>query len=337
MKNKRRPQKAKQSVKVNQWIKSDTDFWNSKADAYDKDIVKGHPDIVAFENFEMLLVDDILKEIAKKNDAPIKLIDLCTGTGRIFEHYLSMPENKYPEALTSIHGIDISQRALEISGKKINELKSNRDIKTSLEQRSVLDLEIEPDSSIPVFVNLNNAIGNLQGPDGAEQLFKRINELVKKTNGIAIISCFLREYIEQYALNQYESTMQVYGQPNWLESNSYTSRENTITSKETKVKGDSSTKITCDILGKDNEILEEDLTLQRSPSKTRAVVLTGNIKTHLGYSTMWYSDSIIEQWIKKYWSEFTTYHIFTRDLDQERAEFGQLAIIDGNNYLEKFF
>ncbi|MBU1099301.1 MAG: class I SAM-dependent methyltransferase [Bacteroidetes bacterium] len=328
------------SINLDKQVNRDILLWDNIADESEKSVLSGHPDIIAYENFEEQLLDKILMELTEKGNKPIKLVDICTGAGRIPEHYHNKIMNEeFPFNLNHIHGIDISKRALEMAESKLSGMDEDivKRLNMTFELGSAFDLKEENDLSIPILVNLNNSIGTLQGYEGAQQLFISMRKAVEKANGIGIISCYSNNYIEDYALNIYESAMQVTGQPQWLEPTNYTSSEYKMLPKELKAFGNLSKDTYCDIYDQNGLLAEEDYKLTRAPTKVRAVNITGNIKTYRGYSSMWYSPLIINQWINSHWNGCKTYYIETKDLDEKLAPFGQLAILDCGNHLNNIF
>jgi SAM-dependent methyltransferase len=226
---------------------------------------------------------------------------------------------------------------LDLAKSKIEEtgVDKHSDIELSFEHGSAFDLEALDENVFPVVVCLVNSIGVMQGREGAQKLFASIKRLLEKTGGIAIISCYLQEYVEAYALNQYESTLDVSGQPVWLGPKNYADSDFKMISKNYKRAHDNNTDIEVDVYDKNDNLVKENFILKRIPGRTRATVCSGNIQTHTDYESHWYNYFVINQWMKKYWGK-ESYHIRTKELDRKRAEPAQVAIYDPKNLLKKF-
>lgn len=283
-------------------------YCDNVASEKEESTVNDHPDIIAYGNFEEQLLDKIMLEITERENKPINLVD-------------------------------ISKRTLEIAESKLSGMNEEivKRLNMSFELGSASNLEEGNNLSIPILVSLNNSIGTLQGPEEAQQLFISMRNAIEEVNGIGIISCYSKNYFEDYALNIYESVMQVTGQPVWLEPSNFTSSEFKLICKKYKTFGDLSTDTYCDIYDQDGLLVEENYKLTRAQTKVRAIKISGNIKTYRGYSSMWYSPLIIKQWINSHWNDCKTYYIETKDLDEKLAPFGQLAIIDCGNHLNNIF
>ncbi|MGD8780012.1 MAG: class I SAM-dependent methyltransferase [Ignavibacteria bacterium] len=332
---------------ITQKVEESKKKWDKYAVNYDKHIVNGHPDIVNFIKFEEEFINNILLFLSARQSRPLKLFDVCSGSGRIHNYYYNLYKNSneetvFPSKLKWIHGIDISKNLLDIAKNKLEfdtgtDSKEIDKLKFSFEQKSAFDLSFENNDFITVATNLLNTIGVLQPPEGSQKLFKSIRDLTEKNGGIGIISCFEKKYVETHALNQYESTMQVSGQPIWTFPNEYTSSGYTFVPKEYKTKGNVSHDTVVDVIDKNGDIIRENFTIKRNFSKTHSTILSGNVKTFTGYESMWYSYEVIDQWIKKYWDGLPAYHFETQTIDKTKAEAGQIAILDCGDNLKNYF
>ena len=54
--------------------------WDECAETYETQIVGGHPDILAFEEFEEDFLDRLLRYLVEIQKRPIKLMDIGCGT-----------------------------------------------------------------------------------------------------------------------------------------------------------------------------------------------------------------------------------------------------------------
>ena len=333
--------------------------WDECAAIYEKQIVSGHPDITAFENFEEDLLDRLLRYLAKSQKRPIKLMDIGCGSGRLHIRYgaktaalkninesnpfiqfkQANPDLAYDEVLAGclkeVWGIDFSISMLDLARKKIKEagLDSYRSIPLKLEQGSAFELKPEPTEILPVTVCLVNSISVMQGPEGAQELFKSMRNAVEAAGGIALISCYQKEYIQSYGLGQYESTLDVSGQPWWMVPDTYASNSYIHKSRSYKQAFDPNPDLLVDIFDRQGNLIEKRFKLTRDPKRTDNVVETGHIRTHTDYTSHWYSYDLIDAWTKSYWGE-DSYHIPTKKLDALRAEPAQLAVLDCGGNLD---
>jgi len=340
----------------------DKKAWDDCAETYEKQIVGGHPDILAFENFEEDLLDYLIGYLAKKNNRHIRLMDIGCGSGRLHIRYgaKTSKTEKLPEShplvdlkeenpvfeydplmkeyLDEVWGIDFSQNMINLAAEKLNKygLGNYSSVKLSLEQGSAFDLKPHRDNTLPIAICLVNSIGVMQGYEGAKQLFKAMRRVVERAKGIAIVSCYQREYIASYGLGQYESTMDVSGQPQWLVPDTYASGEYVQVPKDYKLAHSKEDKIIVDVYDSNGKCIKEDHVLERDPVITRQVIDTGNILTHSDYRSHWYSFKEIHDLVKEHWNDGEAYHVPTEFIDMQRAEPAQMAILDYGNNLDKY-
>jgi SAM-dependent methyltransferase len=333
--------------------------WNECAAIYEKQIVSGHPDITAFENFEEDLLDRLLRYLVISQKRPIKLMDIGCGSGRLHIRYgaktaavrdidksdpfihlkLSNPDFAFDEGITSglkeVWGIDFSKNMLDLAKKKIKEtgLDSNKSIPLNFEQGSAFELKPESKDVFPVAVCLVNSISVMQGPEGAQELFKSMRNAIESAGGIAIISCYQKEYIQTYGLGQYESTLDVSGQPWWMVPDTYASNSYIHKSRSYKRAYDPSPDLVVDVFDRQGNLIKKDFKLTRDPKRTANVVEAGHIRTYTDYTSQWYSYDLIDSWIKTYWKD-NSHHIPTKKLDALRAEPSQLAVLDCGRNLD---
>ena len=343
--------------------KTDQQTWDECAETYEQQIVGGHPDILAFENFEEDFLDRLLRHLGKIQDRKIKLMDIGCGSGRLHLRYgakttnltselqsdyklAELKENNsdfaYDPLLASklgeVWGIDFSKNMIQLAEEKLNKAGLNGQRSTALKFAvgSAFELEEQPDDILPVAICLVNSIGVMQGPEGAVELFKSMRKAVEAAKGIAIISCYQQEYIKSYGLGQYESTLDVSGQPLWLVPDTYSYTRFKQIAKNYKRAHSGNQSLVVDVFNLKNNLVKKDHVLKRSPDLVNTVIETGRIRTHTNYKSHWYSYQDIDNLIKNYWTG-NTYHIRTKELDALRAEPAQMAILDRGNHLEKLF
>ncbi len=348
--------------KLEEQYQKDNVTWDQCAEIYERQIVGGHPDIAAYENFEEDFLDKILRFLGKNQDRPIKLMDIGCGSGRLHLRYaaktiqpsrsennqalkkflFNRPHLAYDEvldkALTEVWGIDFSERMIALARKKMSSAGLDRglSIKTLFKQGSAFQLEPQPKEFFPVAVCLVNSISVMQGPDGAQSLFKAMRRAVEPAGGIAIISNYQSEFVESHALGQYESTMDVSGQPWWMNPDTYASGFKLIP-KKYKRSYCRNPRLAVDVFDTKGNLVEKDFILERNPEKTRQVVESGHIRTHTDYQSHWYSYPQMEAWAQEHWGGQTIYHFPTSDLDMIRAEAAQFTILDSGESLKTLF
>jgi SAM-dependent methyltransferase len=322
--------------------------------------VSGHPDIVAFENFEENLLDSILRHLAVEQERSIKLLDIGCGSGRLHLRYgvktLSVARNAdihtlvqlkksncdllydplLERKLEEVYGIDFSKNMIRIAERNLKqtELWGSKKPRLTLEEGTAFDLEPESDRLLPVAVCLVNSIGVMQGERGAKALFQSMRRSVESAGGVALISCYRAEYLQSYGLNQYESTMDVSGQPQWLVPNRYIDPGFRPLPHGYKRAYDFSPAIMVDVYDLQGQVVRKNLVLERDPHKTAETLETGHIKTHWNYESNWYSYSRLDAWIREFWGESNTYHYKSKVLDSIRARPAQLALFDPRGVLK---
>jgi SAM-dependent methyltransferase len=336
--------------------------WDECAEVYERQIVGGHPDITAFEDFEEDFLDQLLIHLTQAQNRPIRLMDIGCGSGRLHIRYgtKSIPDfelnNIHPvsrlrqnqpkynfdgllsEVIKEVWGIDFSPAMIELAKKKIKKLNIDRDIKIKLtfSQGSAFKLEKEPANNFPVAVCLVNSIGVMQDQEGAVALFKSMRHAVEEAKGIAIISCYQKEYLQSYGLGQYESTLDVSGQPRWLFPSTYASKPYKQIPKQYKRAHSQSPYTVVDVYGADNKLVKQGYRLERDPYITEQILKSGHISTYSNYQSNWYSKDQIREWTETHWGS-STYHFETKELDTLRAEPAQMTIFDPGHHLKELF
>lgn len=341
----------------------DKQTWDECAEIYERQIVGGHPDILAFEEFEEDFLDRILRYLAEKQNRPLKLMDIGCGSGRLHVRYGAKTQSiaEFPhshpllllkknspklaydpilaKSLAEVWGIDFSSKMIDLAKEKLQNigLENYREIKLTLEQGSAFELKEQSDKILPVAVCLVNSIGVMQGAEGANELFKSLRRVVESAKGIAIISCYQQEYIKSYGLGQYESTLDVSGQPVWMEPDTYASAEFKQIPTQYKLAHSKDNKLTLDVFDLNDNLIKNDHILERNSAKTEQTIKTGDIRTYSKYESHWYSHDHIDEFIQDNWETNKSYHIKTQELDIVRAEPAQMAILDFGGYLKGLF
>lgn len=350
---------------LRQSFERDRRIWYECAAKYEEHIVGGHPDITAYESFEEDLLDRILRHLASVSYRNLSLYDVGCGSGRLHLRYGMKtsdikgfsPEDAHKvetfrrlhsnlefdtylsTKLQSIGGIDFSPQMINLANEKLKShgLGSLIGEKLWFEEGSAFDLEPMTSECVPVVVCLCNSIGVMQGPLGAIKLFQAMRRAIVQAGGVAIISGYLKEAISSFGLNNYESTMDVSGQPRWLVPDTYASIRYKQVPHTYKRAYDTSPSITVDVYTREGELVKEGHELHRDDKLVQNTIETGEIRTYHNYNSFWYSYEQISQWIKEHWQEDLSYHIKGKTLDKIRAEPVQIAVLDASGKLEQLW
>ena len=330
-------------------IFNDQQIWDDCAVHYEHQIVDGHPDIRNYEQVEERFLDQLLLYLAAKQNRPIKLMDIGCGSGRLHLWYGTMikeitqqslfKEVDYKpllaERLKEIWGIDFSEKMLQLARRKLAQAGLKPGPQLTLRRGSAFDLKPESETILPVAICLVNSIGVMQGPAGARKLFEALRRVVESAGGIAIISCFQQEYVEKYALGQYESTLDVSGQPRWLKPETYASPRFVQKARKYKLAGDQNDQLLVDVFDLTGMLVNKGHKLKRDPKLVQQVIQTGDIRTFQDYHSQWYSYELMEEWMRTHWDK-SGVHFRTSELDSEKAEHGQFICYDPSGLLKSF-
>lgn len=339
----------------------DREVWDACARTYERQIVGGHPDVTAYEEFEEDLLDRIALFLAAEQGIPFKLFDVGCGSARLHQRLglriadeTKLPEpdaanvramrgkssrNSYEphlaQMLQRIEGLDFSKEMIQIAGEKLEQcglgpLIGNR---LQLLQGSAFDLKPMDPEPLPVLASVCNSIGVMQGPEGASQLFASLRRAVERAGGIAILSAYRKAAVGSHALGNYETTMDVCGQPRWLKPATYAGPEHVQVPWGYKRAYSSDSTVTVDVLNKEGNALTEGHRLRRDPEAVQETIATGFIQTHTDYQSYWYSMDQFAAWIEQHWSGLHSYHLAGCDLDALRGAPCQLAILDPQKLL----
>ncbi len=339
--------------------------WDECADVYESRIVKGHPEVLAYEAFEEDLLDLILLFLARDKRYRLRLIDLGCGSARlhlrygiktvlcsaldgrdrrVLEHLRRLrPDLAFDpllaEHLVSVLGIDFAKSMLAIAREKLTNAGLASQLETRLELRcgSAFDLQPLDSEPLPVVVCVCNSIGVMQGPEGAAQLFAAVERAVGSCGGIGIISAYQQGAVQSHALGNYESTMDVCGQPRWLLPDTYAGPEFRQIPKRYKRAHDTDETLTVEVRDANNQLVVPDHVLRRSAPEVEETLRSGRILTHTNYESHWYSFAQFDAWIGRHWGTHHALHLRGSRLDALRAEPVQLAILDTAHHLTPLF
>lgn len=342
--------------------KRDQEVWNACAETYEEQIVGGHPDVTAYEAFEEDLLDRFLLYLIRDCKQHVYLFDVGCGSARLHFRYglktvhdqIVQPDMKekiryarsknhgchydpiLAEGMYGVGGIDFSAKMIEMAKQKLINAGLGGSIGDflSFQEGSAFELEPMPVGPLPLAVAVCNSVGVMQGPIGAVKLFKSMFQAVEQSGGIAIISGYCAEAIESFALGNYESTMNVCGQPRWLKSNEYSSSSHILVPHAYKRAHDSDSTIVADVFDLDGHLVEKGYLFERDPAEVRKTIEDGHIRTHTDYESYWYSYEQFEQWIALHWPKGETYHLLGKNIDPLRAEPVQLAVLDMGGHLK---
>jgi hypothetical protein len=241
--------------------------------------------------------------------------------------------------LEYVGGLDFSSEMLTLATKKLRDagLGSLLGGRLRLERGSAFELSPMTGAVVPVVACVCNSIGVMQGPEGAEKLFASIERAVGTVGGIGIISAYRKEAVGSFALGNYESTMDVCGQPKWLTPDTYANAAYRKVPKGYKRAHESSDSIEVDVFDQEGRLVAGAQRLVRNPDLVRKTTETGHIETHSDYESRWYSFAQFEHWIASCWGAHKAWHVLGAELDVMRGEPAQIAILDPRERLAGLF
>jgi len=340
----------------------DRSVWDSCARTYERQIVGGHPDVTAYEEFEEDLLDEVLHYLMGEQKQTVRLVDAGCGSARLHCRFgLQMiDEDQLPadvaarvraarakrtgcayeslvaDRLRAVEGIDFSAEMIALAKEKLTDAGLGRLVGSRLKlvQGSAFDFAPMTSEPLPVVVSVCNSIGVMQGPAGAASLFRSVRRAVEDAGGVAVISAYRKEAAASFALGNYETTLDVCGQPEWLDPDTFAGAEYVQVPWGYKRAYDSDPKVTVDVLDRDGRIVLKGHDLTRNPEKVARTIESGHIQTHTDYESHWYSFDQFESWIADLWGGCKTYHLAGKGLDALRAKPAQLAILDPRGRLE---
>ncbi len=327
-------------------VRRDREVWDSCAPSYEDRIVHGHPDVQAYLGFEDDLIDRLLIYLVRDCGRRVRLHDVGCGSGRLHLRYgrqlapggEERTEPALATGLEAVWGVDFSAQMLELARRKLVAagLEPLLGSRLLLEEGSAFDLPALAADPLPVAVTLCNTIGVMQGPTGAARLFAALRRAVG-AGGIALVSCYQREAVEGFALGNYESTLDVSGQPRWLTPADTATSAHLQVPRHYKRAYDPSSTIAVDVFDRSGRLVEAGRLLTRDAKLVRATLRTGHIRTHSDYESRWYSFRQLDRWIAEHWSGVQTHHVRGAALDELRGRPAQLAFLDGSGLLAGFF
>ncbi len=337
--------------------------WDSCARTYEKQIVSGHPDVTAYEQFEEDFLDRVLHYLMGERSRAVRLYDVGCGSARLHcrlglqmtdERCLSedlagrvqamrarQPGCAYDalvaDRLRFVEGIDFSAEMIALAEEKLTRAGLERLLGSRLKliRGSAFDLEPMEPEPLPVLVSVCNSIGVMQGPDGAVALLGSLRRAVEQAGGIAIVSAYRQEAVSTFALGNYETTMDVCGQPRWLEPDTYSGAGYVQVPWSYKRAHDADPKVRVDVLDRSGQLVRKGHELCRNAGEVAETVATGHIRTYSDYQSRWYAFDQFASWLKEHWGGLNHYHLPGAGLDALRAEPAQLAILDPRGHLEE--
>jgi SAM-dependent methyltransferase len=324
----------------------DRAIWDDCATRYEDQIVHGHPDVRAYLDFEEDLLDRLLLYLVRDCGERVRLHDVGCGSARLHVRYGRLFKKKatlrsepsLAAGISVVSGVDFSAQMLELARRNlvVEGLESLIGSRLLLEQGSAFGMKPLSRRPLPVAVALCNTVGVMQGPEGAAKLFGAMRHVVQ-SGGIAMISAYRREAVAAFALNNYESTMDVSGQPRWLVPAEFACNGYTLVPKAYKRAHDCNSKVIVDVYDSEGHLVVTSLALERDPDAVEVALRTGRISTHTGYESNWYSFDQFDTWIAEHWMGETTYHVPGKTLDSLRGAPVQLAFVDPSGLLAGFF
>ncbi|MBW7864636.1 MAG: class I SAM-dependent methyltransferase [Candidatus Hydrogenedentes bacterium] len=339
-------------LRPNRRHETDPVTWDRCAREYEEGIVMGHPDVLAYENFEEDFLDALLLFLITQGHGPLRLLDAGCGSGRLHLRYgMKMtPESTggtrgriafeplMASGLAGVDGVDFSVEMLGLARRKLDAADFPPEVRRSLRLRhgSAFDPPPEFVKGLPVAVALCNTIGVMQGPEGARRLFEALRRAVEPEGGVVVISAYRLDAVAAYALSNYESTMNVSGQPCWLQPARFISQDAVPVPLEKKRAFDTGQCIRVAERGADGGLCRECV-LERDPAAVAEAVATGHIRTHWDYESRWYSTERMAEWMGELWRGLPVWHVDGRRLDVLRAWPAQLAVLDAGDRLGEFF
>ena len=340
----------------------DQRVWDSCAKTYEDRIVCGHPDVTAYECFEEDFLDRVVLYLARELGKRMHIYDVGCGSGRLHLRYAMKstdtallnsrdaetvhglrrlnPSYAFEPALAvhidSVGGIDFSASMLDLARAKLYESGLGCFVgdKLRLKQGSAFDLQPMPTEPLPVVVSVCNSVGVMQGPEGAMELYKSVRRAVETAGGIGIISGYRQEAVGTFALGNYESTMDVCGQPRWLSPDTYASARYRQVPRRYKRAYDPDPRVVVDVFDPEGNLVQAGHVLIRDETRVRQTVETGHIRTHTDYESHWYPFSLVDEWINEHWPAGCSYHLAGVDIDVLRGEPAQLSILDPRGLLK---
>lgn len=325
----------------------DRSIWEECAATYERQIVRGHPDVTGYENFEHSVIDRLAIHLTRDCGLDLYCYDFGCGSGRIhtllapmcFSSMAEQPDSetgKKRGKIAHIGGIDFSEQMIRLAHENCTEAGLGKLISDyiSFDIGSAFDVLPYSGEYTPLAVSVCNSIGVMQGEEGARKLFATMGNYVTEHRGIAMISCYCREAVKDFALGNYESTMDVSGQPAWLKPTTFGDKEFTLIPQYYKRAYDTDPKIVVDAFDARKLPVQKNIVLERDGAAVEKVISSGAIDTLSGYHSRWYGTDQIKAWMKEFWSDGTLWHIEGKKLDQLRGAPAQLAIVDYNGSFE---
>ena len=343
----------------------DRGIWDSCAAVYEKKIVGGHPDVIAYELFEEDLIERVLRYLIRDCGKSVNMFDFGCGSGRLHQrfgikmkkiedsssqdfHSLRQVREKRPEysycpdfdkGISKIGGVDFSAEMITLAKKKVSESGLGTELgkRINFSVGSAFTVDPYTGPALPVAVSVCNSIGVMQGPEGAGQLFESVRRYVEPQKGIGIISAYCKEALPTYGLGNYESTLDVSGQPSWLTPDTYAGEEFIQIPRRYKYHHDTDTKTIVDVFDKSGKCVKSGHVLKRDPELTQKTLEEGIVSTYQGYTSHWYPWSQMDKWMRDKWGSLHSRHIEGENIDSLRGTPAQICVLDYSGALTELF
>ena len=321
----------------------DRRVWDSCAQTYEKRIVGGHPDVTAYEGFEHCLVEHLVLHLVRDCARTLHLYDFGCGSGRFHRALApwlsscmagdddeSVAGTGNEGGIAHIGGVDFSVDMIDLARERLKEegLAHLHPCHLSFDSGSAFDVPPYDGPCTPLALSVCNSVGVMQGPEGARKLLGCMRRYVERQRGIALVSCYRREAVRDYALSNYESTMDVSGQPCWLEPAPAESSDQVLVPHRYKRARDTDPGIVVDVHNAAGRCMVRGLHLRRNEKKVQQVVESGSIETWGEYRSHWYGEAQVREWMRELWCGAQLWHFTGSALDVLGGEPAQIAIAD---------
>ncbi|MBN2036264.1 MAG: methyltransferase domain-containing protein [Chitinispirillaceae bacterium] len=319
----------------------DKTVWNSCAKVYEEHIVHGHPEVTDYEDFEHTFLDRLITCLCRDHGRNVHMYDFGCGSGRLHLFFggrmkrgTSSQEGR--GSLAHVGGIDFSSEMIELAKQKVRHAGLEKFVpeRLSFDTGSAFDVPAYSGEHLPLAVSVCNSVGVMQDVEGARRLFESMRAYVEVKKGIAVISGYKKEAVASHALGNYESTLDVCGQPCWLDPDTYSSSDFIQRPHYYKRAYAADATIPVDVFDRNGNVIEREFILRRNQSETEKVITSGAITTCADYNSRWYAKSRFRHWMRELWPHGTRWHIDAEKIDALRGAPAQLALLDCSGLFE---
>ena len=307
--------------------KDDQIVWEDCAQTYEEQVVEGHPDIRSAESLEEEWLGHLLRKRSWQRPEQIHVVEAGCGSARVLAQLAAAatqtedleptdrkllqayrrlrPEGAFHSAWAQtcgkMVGVDFSRSMLALAEERFSRIGLSRWIQSrrvQLIHGSAFQL---PPTALgqPWVICLLNSIGVMQGEEGARALLRSVRQAAG-ASGVGFISAYRAEAMETHGLNQYESTLEVAGIPDWLEGDVPTGCR--ARARQTPRAGEAQEVLPVDWVDESGALTGQG-ELRRQPDRVRQVCLTGQVRTRSGYQSRWYPWSQMAQLVRDEWGE----------------------------------